>query len=741
MKNIESDNPDQSQQVVSEALKRRAGAISLVMGRDFNTTVGIGPWGHGWSWDFANNHYTMDPKDLINDPEDVVYGKCAHEGSHRKFSNTKYVMDLWQEPGFAYGFNAVEDPRANECGMHSQPGVRKWIQAYIEKDLGSGGGLDYEGMEKGIQGKIGYVPDYMKWGAEMIRYWHDKQFSNEIISDSDKQDFINRIPDVPVRDLAKKTIDNFERFYQTIPMTNDNLEADQKALESSQNFRENIWPLYQKLVEKSYQEHSLVKMLEDMMNQESQKGSGSQSISQPTGGSQTGTGQSGKSESDGSRGSGVPDNVKKEIEKNLPQPGDSGTGKESNLPDQSQTGQKPDSPEGAQSGSESGSEKPIKIPWDKLSEQAKQAARKAFQNLPKAKQEEYQKQAEQELMDAEDEANQKLRGKMNDPRYTKTHQEQKEADIQAEYNGDQADQTQQTIEKMNENIDRAKKEIPKNPYFHYLNDSDVSLINRILKKELKKVFEPTEEEDVKYTSMGLRPALKKAMQNEADPRKTDNFESKGRPTEKKYRFLFLIDLSSSMLGSKIEETFKAIVPIIENLNRFGVEFSVMGYSSSIPGVVEIYKNFKTKKLTRKDRDRLGQIMSDVGGFTPTLIATEISYKLLLKRMRQTKIDHTYLINLTDGAPTDCRPEDILNYNNQIKKNRLVITAGYGIGSGSEYVNQSYPVLPDEVKDAIARKLGKNSTHIGNDFESAVEFGSVFAIIIGYMIRRPDLFFR
>ena len=95
---------------------------------------------------------------------------------------------------------------------------------------------------------------------------------------------------------------------------------------------------------------------------------------------------------------------------------------------------------------------------------------------------------------------------------------------------------------------------------------------------------------------------------------------------------------------------------------------------------------------------------------------------------------------SDGDPTDCTIEELSKYNREIRKNRAIVTAGFGIGPDTAYVNESYPQLPNEVKAAIARKLGKSPDKIGNSFRSASEFGEVFAIIAGYMVKRSELFF-
>jgi uncharacterized protein YegL len=745
----EGERTFQNQPEISEQIKRRAEAVALFMGGDYDMTVGVGPWGSGWHWDFVKNHVNMDAKDLATESEDVIRGVAAHEGGHKAVSRTESLMDLWQEPGFSFGFNAVEDPRANEGDIHFMPGSRKWIKAYIERDLAPGGGLDYQGIEKAAKDKMGYVPDFMKWGSDMIRYWHGKELSGEINSTESRKKFLAEIPDAGVRATVEKTLDGFEKYYKTLPDTRDEMEVRRKAREAGENFRDNIWPAYQKLMEKSLDDHSLVKMMEDMMEKDAQQGQGQ------------GQGQQGQSSQPIEIPfSSLPKDVQDEIRKKV---------EEAQKEAKRQAGQKSQSGQGQQGGQEgdqgqengeeqggdsqqsqgkeseskskegSGKSGKGKIPWDKLSERAKKEAKKAFDGLSGEKQGEYKEAAKKDLEDAEDEANEKLRGKMNDPKGNETHKEKEEREEREIQRGEDSADIQQKMKDLDKKVEELMKDIQENAYNHFLKLPEVDTIRRQMERDFKRIFEPTESPDTRYTSTGLRPSMRKAMQMEADARKTNIFESKGRPTEKVFRFMFLIDLSGSMGGEKIIETFKALVPIIENLNHFGIEFEVLGYSDNLTGTVRIYKPFDLKKLDQDARDKLGKLLSDGRGGTPSMKATKIAYNKLLMRMSQVNVGRNYLISLTDGSPTDCETQDLAEYNNQIRKNKSIVTSGFGIGPESQYVNDSYPQMPNEVKIAVARKLGKSPDKVGNSFRSANEFGEVFAIIAGYMVKRPDLF--
>ncbi len=842
------NSPDQPQ-VIDEQLRRKAETIALFMGGDYNMTVSVGPEGSGWHWDFARNHVNMDAKDLLEEDENVVKGVASHEGNHRSFTRPEHIQDLWQEPGFSFGFNAVEDPRVNTGGIKFRPGSREWIQAYIERDLGPGGGLDYKGIQQDTTDSIGYVPKYMQWGGEIIRYWYEKEFADSINNDEDRDRFLDEIPDGDVREKVKLTIDAFEDFYASIPDTKDEQEVQQMAKQAGDKFKEEIWPEYKELVDQSYQEHSLVKMLEDMLSQNGgqdpdqggqimiipfsalpqevqdeirqkmQDAKEQQKQTQPSQNqddSEDGSGQSADAGEEGQEGQ--PDETAQDDSLVENQAGfgssqDEGEGESEKSSDDSggQTGtgraqeEQPGNGQGKGSGEESGQEsaqgaaggspsgdassmesnqsgdkdlvssqgapgesaadtasdqQPTagaatgevsegadisgdgeddtpKIPWDKLSDEAKQAVSNVFEDLPEKEQEKYKEDAKNDLETAEDAANEKLRGQMNDKRQTETHKEKEEREQREHDVEEQRRQQQQIIEDMEQRRSDALENITEDPYHRILTSPDVARVIRIQDREYKRIFTPDEEPDVRHTYSGLRPSMPRAMQYEADPRKGNIFEAKGRPLEKSHRIMDLVDMSGSMFPDTILEVFRSLVPKVELTSRHGLEYGLYGYTD-FPGYIREYKGFDLKKLDKKARDRIGLMLREGGGGTPTYEATLEAYRELKQRMKRHPKQHNYFTTYTDGQPNGgtARVADLIN---EIRKDKSVITMGYGIGPGTQFVNEIYPQLHERIKRDIAKALGKSPEQITNSFENALDFSNANVIIMGYMVTNPELF--
>lgn len=716
---------------VDEELRRRAEAIALFMGGDYNMTASVGPYGSGWHWDFVNNHVNMDAKDLLEEDEDVVRGVASHEGNHRSFSRPDYVKDLWQEPGFAFGYNAMEDPRVNQGGMKFRPGSKKWIKAYIDRDLGPGGGLDYQGMQQEARDRLGYVPKHMQWGAEMIRYWHDKELSGDIQTKEDVDRFLQEIPDESVREKIASSISNFEDFYQALPDSKDEVEVRKKAKESSRNFKDKIWPSYKELVKQAYEDQSMVRMAQDEMDD-----------------------QKSQSQSDQQGGSSLPQSIKNEIKERMEDSGSSSGSKSQSEQNQngqrgqeeskqSQSGQENQqfgSGTGTSEGQKESGQKPTTIPWDKLSDKAKQAIMDAFDQLPEFQKNKYREQAKRDLEDAEDDANEKLRGKMIDPNSAKTHKEQREADEHVRQDQDAQLMANELVKEMEERRKKILEQMVANPYHEVLVEADVAATIRKLDHEYKRIFSPDENPSVRHSYAGLRPSMYRAMQKEADPKRGNVFEIKGRPLERSHRFLWLVDMSGSVQHI-IPEVFKFLVIATELSNKYGLESSIVGFTDSFPNDIKVYKDFSDKRLNKQVRDQIGMIIPDcmsMASGTPTIEATRESFKILKKRMNSNPMQHNYFITLTDGVPNS-GAESLKQEIEKLQKDRSIVTCGFGIGPGTDFVNEAYPPLHERIKRDLAKLLGGNPQKIGSSFQSAIEFANASVIIMKYMVEHPELF--
>jgi len=81
----------------------------------------------------------VDPNDIKKKGQDYCLGVICHEGSHRKISRVDFIpKEIWQERGFSFLMNAIEDPRVNNWVSEKYDGAREWVEVFNNEDLSQG---------------------------------------------------------------------------------------------------------------------------------------------------------------------------------------------------------------------------------------------------------------------------------------------------------------------------------------------------------------------------------------------------------------------------------------------------------------------------------------------------------------------------------------------------------------------------------------------------------------------------
>lgn len=803
-------------------------------GRNPDTTVGIGQPGSGFFWDFNTNHISLDPVELARAPEEENLGSAGHEGNHVRHSYiSDRVRSMWKEPGFRWGLNADEDPAVNQAGMAENPGTEKYIHFYVSKDLGPNGGLDYKSVKKDAKEQLGYVPKHMQYGSEVIRYWFEKRFNhafpgatpNGVEEQQALQQFLDQIPDGDVRTAMAQTLASHDRFVSTYAVNADEPKRRSKAVKRGDIFIDEIWPVYKELVDESYQDHQIVKMLEDMMkdgggqivqipfdqlpqdiqdaidqaiqeqkqqgqggnkSQDQQKSGGSAGQSQNASeqsadssgdsktssggegeGTEQGEGQSESGQEQSAQGGGQSSQGGESGDQNQPgesQSSSAGEAGQSGASSQGQSNQEgtqkggqgagQDGQEGqeTQDGSENGGKG--QVPWDALSDKTKQGLKDFYnQNLTDDQKQQLKDQADQELGDVEKQMADRMQSKSNNPNVAQQTEEPSN-----ESDADQtSDNTQLTPDKSAQqnppapprvklNIDALNQlmEAPKTEsvFDQYAALPEVGLIVQKWTREFRTILAPNEEPEVRMTSDGITPSIRGAMQNEADPRFTDVFEERGELKKNSRRWLFLVDMSSSMQGGKIEQVFRNIVAFTQTMRQYrDVEFSIAGFTDTFPGAIRVYKGFE-QKLTPEVIENIGRLLTDCyreGSSTPTTQAVIAAHDQLLAADRRRPMATNYLTVFTDGQPnegTQALRDQIIALQQTSKRTAIV---GYGIGPGSEFINQCLPPMNQAVLHDIAKAVRKPYGEISYAFEDATDFANAFTAIISNQVEHPERF--
>jgi nitric oxide reductase activation protein len=232
---------------------------------------------------------------------------------------------------------------------------------------------------------------------------------------------------------------------------------------------------------------------------------------------------------------------------------------------------------------------------------------------------------------------------------------------------------------------------------------------------------------------GSRLDLGKAMQAEADPRYLRQiWERKTIPHKFDYRFSILVDLSGSMQGEKIEETFKGVVVLAEVLERLGIQYEIIGFQDDIIP----YKSFREKlnnelrnKISIAKKEPYNEGVHNQAGWNSDGYCLQRTYERLLQNAGK----DNFLIVLSDGMPVPDEehsgPEyDLNKVVKDIIEEKKIKLIGIGLGPDTEHVKEYYPHGFANMKMKVTdeeRRQGQK------------DFVEVFADLLEDMIRHPE----
>lgn len=313
---------------------------------------------------------------------------------------------------------------------------------------------------------------------------------------------------------------------------------------------------------------------------------------------------------------------------------------------------------------------------------------------------------------------------------------------------------------------------------HVANEPELREASDILRFRLEPIFRPNQEPQRIYGDEGGQVDIDRILDfmlgNTEDREFMYNEE---RPLRMNYRFTILVDLSSSMTN-KLEEVFKMLVILSENLAYLGIEFQVEGFTDDLNpdgSVMKVYKPYEENRdfgenLSDDAKNRIGSMMDEDLNGTPTARALFESFQNLQKRNQETattgrKID--ILMVLTDGQPTDYMQGSNLSSSELLREvvsqvrsdalneQMLLAVLGLGIGPGTHFVNDVFPALPFGLRNEIANELNNyyyrkgvtgqsgyteaTAEDIGNSFIDTYELTVILPVMFEYIIKNPGEF--
>ncbi|MBI4067074.1 VWA domain-containing protein [Candidatus Gottesmanbacteria bacterium] len=641
-------------------------SLAYFIGKDFQIPVELNQPGAGWHWDFGQNKIRVDPQDLVEKPMDYLRFVISHEGGHRRVSRTDDIPpEVWRQPGFSFMMNAIEDPRTNNFVAEAYPRFGDQMDVAYQEDL------DFEGKAKGkAQEDLGYTPRFMQAGFEYIRQWYKETQGDASATLSED------LPD-EVRAVVEQTVNSARDSWLRYPSKAE-ADASEEVIRQYANVsyeinRDEVWPEFKKLVEADMEDQKLQEMMKEMQ------------------GGEGGEGQQG-----------------------LPQ----------ELNDQLSEAEQQELEEALQNGqvsNQEGNGKPRVIDLDSLSEGLKQKMKDYIDSLPEDVKRELAEKAQQALQNFEREVNEEFEGKLSDNPDKKAERGEtpkgKKTDSQSELEDQHERPSEQTPDqkRFRDLIEKTLRG-DENVYEEYRRDV-LPLIDA-LETDLREIFVARRTQ--KWQSgfkTGKRIDIKKRMQEKAlgiSAVESRAWQKRELPSEKDYAISLLVDLSGSMQGQKIRETFKAAVVLAEVLNRLSINTEILGFNDRLYE----YQPFG-QDMSREVREHMGGILQEVN--TPAARYNDDGWAVAQasERLAGQKAAEKFLFVLSDGLPEESGAHPKSQYElgkivARIMQDTDQKLIGLGIGPGTDHVERYYPnsvanigvremstKLADVIREAIA----------------------------------------
>ncbi len=697
---------------------------------------------------------------------------AAHEGSHRAITRGEHEIGLSKEQvkklssSEYIGFHSfrnigLEDPRVNNWDTRKFPALIELNKELYDEQLKEENAQFIAPEVNLIISKLGRYPRYAEAASELVRLWHKGVYSKNLKPEIHK--FLQRV--------QKDAIE----YQNNIPPTDRSLE-EKEVIEIAQKcfkqYHDYIWPEVKKLVEMDLHTEEQRQMMKEFRQKQKEIEQKREELKQARDQGDQKREEELQKEIEGLEKeldpfNGLPEDVRKELQeqidkaireaierlnqeieekekqiegarqrqeelekeiKELEEKTEKASGKEkeelekqlqekkaeklSQEMKQKQAEEELKNIQDSLEQIESGEEMPY--PEDKLSDKTKQELDKLFKKLPRKKQEELKEKAQETLEDFEDAVNKAMEGKLNEDK-PESHKERREREEKEKKAEEEREKTEKERKELEKKLEQMRKE--KMTEYDKTYEEVADIINSLYIR-LKRFFLPERHPKWKkgYPT-GSRVDLEMAMQAEADKRYLGKiWERKTIPHKFDYRFSILVDLSGSMKGEKIEETFKGLVVLAEVLEKLGIQYEIIGFSDS----VKTFKRWK-EKLNKKVRDRLAAMKSWGGGGTNTTEATNETYKSFLKNLGK----DNFLITLTDGKPDDSK--SLKKVLNKITKEKKVRLFGIGLGPDTEFVKDFYKAafsLPKIKVTEEERRQGKK------------DFAEALAELLEDMIKHP-----
>ncbi len=664
-------------------------SLGYFIGKDFKIPVyaGLPSAENPSGWRFTINsrnpserYIQMNAVDLLNLPMERLRFRTCHEASHVRITRFADIIPIeeWNQTGFSFLMNVIEDPRNNNFFTEAYPRSRQDMVFEYEAQK-----VEEIKAKEEAKAQLGYTPKFMQAGHEYIKQWYREAIT-------DPSGFSKDLPD-DVRAVVEKTIDAARDSWLHYPLK---AEADQSedlirrySQASYEINRDKVWPEFKKLVEEDLQNQEIQEALKDTQ--------------------QSGEGKEG-GEGEGAQGleSSLTPEEQQELKDAI-----------------SKAQQKAGEGKGGQPSSEAGEStgKPAIIDLDSLSDGLKQKVQDYIDALPEEVKEKLREMAAKALEEFEKKISEGLEGKLVEKPKEKIASEKK--DTSTDVSEEPVDTTEpRDSSSLKEFQDLIEQALNKNENVYEEKRREVIPIIDELENDLRELFVARRAQRwLSGYKSGKRIDLKRRIQEKAkgiSAVESEAWQKRELPQEKDYAIALLVDLSGSMQGNKINETFKGAIVLAEVLNRLSINTEILGFNDKL----YVYQAFG-QDMSRDVREHMGGMLQEV--VTPAARWNDDGWAVeqTSQRLARQRANEKFLFVLSDGVPEESPKHARSKYElGKIVKKVMTDTnqklIGLGIGEGTEHVENYYPnsianISVEEMSDQLANVIREVMMDSGN----------------------------
>jgi hypothetical protein len=213
---------------------------------------------------------------------------------------------------------------------------------------------------------------------------------------------------------------------------------------------------------------------------------------------------------------------------------------------------------------------------------------------------------------------------------------------------------------------------------------------------------------------GVRVDLRRVMQLEADPRRSEQLWMRRRRVEdqrlRDCAFGLLVDLSGSMRGEKAAAAEAGVVLLVETLEALGISHSVYGFQDELIRLREF-----GEELDDAVRERLASLSLEISGRRrgghnrPKWNDDGPCLEGAVRALRAQEAAHKVLVVISDGAPAGRRSgeRDLRLATRRIETEGDVRLVGVGLGPETAHVSRYYSHAVANVPVAeLSRQLAR-----------------------------------